>query len=216
MEHDDMSDPMNCREAPPPNKPISVVLARALAEAADGFAGFPHPAFLVCPYMPEEKTFGGGFRVSGPYCGWNDVPKGLQDEVCNGDAGFFGPYDISSVPRADGDRVENVDLHIKESGLSFRVSTGQMDALFFSAQSVEKFAAPYYERIFGPDFVKKMMDQFQRANVQVMGHFPWTEYADGTRVLNMPMVLEEEAEGRAAFHPVHEGVSPIPVLRTQG
>jgi hypothetical protein len=180
-----MTTPIADCTTPPPNKPMSVALARALAEAADGFPGQAEPIYLVAPYLPLDDPNRGGFRIFGPYRSWEKVPPGLQREVCVGNAGFFGPFDTRLAPTPAGRAVTRIDLHVEETTDVYPIPADRLDALFFTSQAVEKFALPYYERLFGPEFGAHVIRQFLNANVQVMAHFPWSEYSDGTGLLRV-------------------------------
>lgn len=191
-----MSDPNKPDlDVPPANKPMSVQLARALAEAADGFAGFETPVYLVVPYEPIQDMGKGGFHVSGPYKSWERVPHSLQRSVRKGDCGFFGPFDSGKDPRPSGSRVTAMDLQLKDTSRKLHLVAKNVDALFFSARAVEKFALPYYERIFGPEFAERVRDGFTQSNVQVMAHYPWTEYSDGGKLAQAPVFLRYDTEG---------------------
>jgi hypothetical protein len=210
-----MTMPAPHSDTPPPNKPMSIPLARALAEAADGFTGHGPSIYLVAPYTPLEEPEHGGFEIGGPYGSWDEVPTELQEAVRAGAYGFFGPFDTSFAPIVRGRRVSRIDLHVEDTPDVFRIPGGRLDALFFSTQAVEKFALPYYERIFGPAFAAEVMRQFQDANVQVMAHFPWSEYTAGTpemRVAHAPVFVEhgDSGSGLLALVPRHDGT---PVLR---
>jgi hypothetical protein len=99
----------------------------------------------------------------------------------------------------------------------YRIPAGRFDALFFTTRGVEKFAQPYYGRIYGPDFAAQLMTEFQEADVQVMAHFPWSEYTDGTGVqvkeANVPMLLRRQGAGRAQLVPfgVAAGIAPLAI-----
>jgi hypothetical protein len=200
-----MSDQMpGLSDSPPPNRPMSIALARALAEAADGFVPRADPTFIVAPYVPLDVPTRGGFAMSGPYGSWDEVPDELKAAVVRGESGFFGPFDTSMAVLVAGRSVGRVDLHVEPDVYS--IPARRIDALFFTASAVEKFAQPYYERIFGPEFTEQVMRHFQEAEVQVMGHFPWTEYADGVgvQVPNVPSFLRRTESGIPAFVPLHQ------------
>lgn len=192
---------------PPDNKPMSVQLARALGEAAEGLAMDENPFYLVAAYEPITDLFGGGFRVYGPFTSWDKVPPTVQQLVADPPHGygFFGPYEVT-LPLVNGHRVTRVHLHIegRTDGFTFPLMP---DALFFNAEAVEKFALPYYERIFGPEFARKVAEQFDYSEVQVMAHYPWSEYSDGLRVpdarlTNTPVFLFRDRPGGPMHAPI--------------
>lgn len=213
-----MSNPTDCA-SPPPNLPMSLDLARALAEAADGLAIDENPFYVVARYEPVTSMFAGGFVVWGPYGDFGEVDGKPRDEVCARTAGFFGPFQVTPTP-ASGHRVERVTLDF--AGVSFSIDGREMpDALFLTPAAVEKFALPYYGRIFDPDFARMVKEQFSSANVQVMAHYPWSEYTDGTaqppeRVPNLPVFLLRGMPGDRMMHtlaPVQGGAVLRPVSK---
>lgn len=182
-----MSDPTQALFVPPTPDPISLELARALAEAAEGLAVNDEPFYLVARYKPIVAVFAGGFVVRGPFASYADVPQDLKDEIDEHVSGFFGRFQVTPPP-VIGAAVDQVDLHIRGWPGLFTYPT-MPDALFFSPSAVEKFALPYYERIFGPEFAARVRDEFAAADVQAMAHYPWSEYSDGTRVPGIPVFL---------------------------
>jgi hypothetical protein len=189
-----MSDLNDCQAAPPPNEPISVALARAIAEAADGFPEYEGTIYLVAPYKMEALVGRGGFHISEPYRSWEEVPDYVKQQVCEKKAGFFGPFDVHPI-HAKGRRISLVDLHVEKSGDVYRLDTHRVDALFLSPQALEKFALPYYERIYGPAFAQEVMRQFLEAHVQFIAHFPWSEYTGGGLLGQAPWFLAPHPSG---------------------
>lgn len=204
-----MSDPISAPiDPPPPNLPMSVALARALAEAADGLNIDDKPFYLVAPYAPVTDLFSGGFKVWGPFSSWEDVPASLRNEVEEGSSGFFGPFQVA--PEAAGGYVVNrIDLYFQEMALAFTLNENP-DALFFTSAAVEKFALAYYERIFGPDFARTVKEQFAFSDVQVMAHYPWSEYSDGSRMPAVPHLLRLDGSGGASLIPLDPSGGAIP------
>lgn len=192
-----MSDLDDDLATPPPNEPITVDLARALAEAVDGFPGCKHPIFLISAYEPVHSKGRGGYRFCGPYTGWHEVPRCLRRCVRDRKCGFFGPFNTGPADKVQGRRVRRLDVHVKGEGRPHRVSTRHLDALFFSPRAVEKFALPYYERLFGPRYAEHVMKQFLKADVQVMAHYPWSEYTSGggAFLAVSPSILQRSGTG---------------------
>ena len=54
----------------------------------------------------------------------------------------------------------------------------EFDALFLTVDAVAKFALPYYSGIYGNGFGREVLTQFQRVELALMGHLPWSEYTD--------------------------------------
>jgi hypothetical protein len=159
---------------PPPNKPVSVSLARALAEAADGYPGM-ETLYLVARYISTGDSW--AFHITGPYTAWEHVAESLRERVLVGELGFFGPYDTTAAIMPVGMQADYVRVHL-EDGSELKLPGLCVDALFLSAAAVEKFALPYYERIFGPEYANDVMAHFRYNSAQVMAHFPWSEYTD--------------------------------------
>lgn len=197
-----MSDPMPYPDVPPPNKPMSVKLARALAEAADGFRGHKAPVFLVAPYKLHKSPERGGFHIFGPYHDWEHVPRDVKRLVMHETHGFFGPFDTGGTVIVHGRPIGSVTLHVRHSTKVFHLRPDRIDTLFFSAESVEKFALPYYERVYGPAFAARVRDQFATADTQFMAHYPWTEYTDGSALLAVAPMFGAMKNGRPMLRSV--------------
>lgn len=191
---------------PPPNKPVSVELTRALAEAADGFPGMPE-AFFVARYVSLGDSR--AFEIRGPFLNWESVSEGCRALVESGDAGFFGPFDTTAARIPVGERAEHIEVRLP-GGEKIGFDPTHADALFFSAPAVEKFALPYYQRLFGPEYAEMVMAQFRFNAVQVMAHFPWSEYTDPPKPpLTGPVVVRlTPADGPKLVPVGHAGVVP--------
>lgn len=208
-------------------KPVSAMLARALAEAA---AGFPRPVnshdasvYFVASYEavpagddsnpPDEDlppdTFNGLFNIQPAYATHAEA-KRRADELGPGYA-VFGPFRSTFAAPVDGQAtVTRMHMHTSDGGhvdiptAGFRPPEGltppppEFDALFFTADAVAKFALSYYSGIYGNGFGREVLTQFQGAHLALMGHLPWSEY---TEIPEIP--------GPTGLH---KSVSGIPVL----
>jgi hypothetical protein len=189
-------------------KPVSAMLARALAEAA---AGFPRPVnaadasvYFVASYEavpasdehsnpPDEDlpahTFNGLFNIQPAYATHAEA-KGRADELGPGYA-VFGPFRSTFAAPKDGQAtVTTMRLHTSDGGHvnipteGFRPPEGlnppppEFDALFFTADAVAKFALSYYSGIYGNGFGREVLTKFQKAHLALMGHLPWSEYTE--------------------------------------
>ncbi|HEX6038077.1 hypothetical protein [Longimicrobium sp.] len=180
-----MSEPIEII-APPPPGPITPMLARALAEAADGLAeSETGPFFLLALYQRSSKP-GLLFDIH-PFYKWSDVSPMLRDEVADHKRGWFGPYAPEPTPAPTGVPVADVWVCSKKK-VWYRLGS-EFDALFYTRAAVEKFAQPYYEALYGAEFAEEVMEQFLAADLQVMAHYPWSEYDDKFTPEGLPAVL---------------------------
>lgn len=99
----------------------------------------------------------------------------------------------------------------------------EFDALFFSADAVAKFALGYYSEIYSNSFGIQVLQEFQSAQLAVMGHMPWSEYTDfepGTPGVTpapapgsgggafrggIPVVFHPDGQGGYRGRPIHPG-----------
>jgi hypothetical protein len=188
-------------------KPVSAMLARALAEAA---AGFPRPVdardasvYFVASYEavpasddsnpPDEdlpaNTFNGLFNIQPAYATHAEA-RTRADELGSG-YGVFGPFRSTFAAPAHGQAtVTTMVLYTSDGGqvdiptAGFTPPEGltppppEFDALFFTADAVAKFALSYYSGIYGNGFGREVLTQFQEAHLALMGHLPWSEYTE--------------------------------------
>ena len=194
---------------------MSVALARALAEAVDGYPGRRYVYAIAAYALVNNPT---GFDIRVPLGRWEDLTTEERDLVLSGKYGFFGPFDTTASIVAEGERVKCVSIRLQGDELIDYPGT-HVDALFFSAPAVEKFAVPYYERIFGPEFAQDVMAHFRYNSVQVMAHFPWSEYTDPPKPLppgtNHPPRPSSLPGGPAFLARTARGPRMVPVLGTR-
>jgi len=138
--------PTPVRAQPDTGRQVSPTLLRALAEAADGYrtgqpvwvvASYAGPPFVVGVYATRDsaarvaRDSAGRYDVFGPYVAAADQPL-------RGTPTLVGAALTFRMP--DGRQVSvNIDLT-------------KVDALFLSMSAVDKFAIPYYARLYGPGY----------------------------------------------------------------
>lgn len=188
-------------------KPVSAMLARALAEAA---AGSPVPAgsttngsvwlvasYTAVPVSDDSNPPGDGFpptnnglfNIQPAYPSYQDAltrAKALGDGY-----GVFGPFSSTfAAARLDQPTVSTICMTTSDGGQVTIPSAGftpppgitptppEFDTLFFTADAVGKFALSYYSGIYGNGFGREVLTQFLAAPLALMGHMPWSEYTE--------------------------------------
>lgn len=170
--------------------PMSAGLARVLAETADGLRdGQPHwivanprYPYKVSGIFSSEATArtslvpGQGDLVFGPWItppGFDppryDIPIPGPPDILVGCKHMlmpipsimtaYCPNRIFSLPE-----IEELVLVIRTARETIRVNlleAGTADAVFLTASSLDKFALPYYSRVYGPAFAKEMGDSIR-------------------------------------------------------
>lgn len=173
--------------------PVSSMLARALADAA---AGYPAPLdegsiYLVASYTAvPDPTFNGFFDIQPPFPSADEAQQFIE---CMGLEGYgvFGPFQSTYYQQqqnqlvvdqiqfsAPGETITVVELDSPPADSPPGSLPLLFDAFFLSASAVAKFAVPYYAKVYSPAFANRVMDEFQQAEVALMGHYPWSEYTD--------------------------------------
>jgi hypothetical protein len=160
-------------ETNPWARDIPASLIRRLGEAADGFRGSSDAYYLVA-LKPDAY---GHHKVFGPYVAMpsaSDLPKETSSE----DFGWFGPVRTPATISRPTFTIEKLDLRTSKTTLPTNVTIDgpDFDCLFYSLSAVEKFAIPYYARMYGGDYVNKLLASFRKSNLHLMGHLPGTEY----------------------------------------
>lgn len=171
-------------------------LVRRLAEAADGFRHRKKRYFFVARLLPDV---GGTHELHGPYEKSQDVPDALCAEITSGIRGWFGPFEADG-PSLTARVIHEMDIRTKKSDNSDGepipgFQAHRLDALFWSRSVLEKFAVPYYARMYGGAYVDKLLAQFDAEPLQLAGHLPGTEYEN----FDLPASIGE-------------GLAPLPVL----
>jgi hypothetical protein len=137
---------------------VSATMLRVLAEAADVHRT-GQPIFLVADYRYPHHVIG---RFS------------TQEEakVMKADSGatfgVFGPFVTPADPvLAPGDQVVNVRVTTKSArGLrTVDFNPTEVDALFLSMSAIDKFAVPYYAKVYGAEYARRMRQRLSVARV---------------------------------------------------
>lgn len=178
-------DPLAARigEAHIDDRPISARLARRLAEAAFGYMGLG-PVYLVAAYEPIDNP-GDPYDVVPFKDDWAAAER--HATLLNTDRvppryGVFGPYETGHSGGTSAYTLRTVDLYVHAPPNSrpaeepYTLSTSEFDSLFWTRAAVEKFAVPYYAVLYSPRFAQKVLDEYESADLAVLGHMPWSEY----------------------------------------
>lgn len=176
--------------------PVEAGLARALAEAATGFPN-SGDIYFVASYTRVPADQGSPYDVNGPFTDeLTALAKAAELDVVewlNGQKfsyGVFGPFstvvpELITVPG----QPQVGTITVTEAGTTsdgFTIDdASKYDSMFYSAAAVEKFAVPYYSRVYGSAVGQEVLRNFQQPDVMVMVHMPWTEYAELTDTGNV-------------------------------
>jgi hypothetical protein len=124
-------------------------MLRVLAEIADEFRTGA-PVFLVAAFAFLHTVIGG-------------VPSRAAADSARAAAGpghgVFGPYVTpadqipDSVPKVISVRLE---IQTPQGKQVVDVDPDTVNALFFTQAAVDKFAIPYYSRVYGPEYASKL------------------------------------------------------------
>ncbi|HYR12060.1 MAG TPA: hypothetical protein VEQ60_30020 [Longimicrobium sp.] len=169
-------------------KEIPATLIRRLGEAADGFRG-KGKAYYVVSLTPDAH---GNHEVLGPYAKKKDVPAKVAAQVKSGMRGWFGPIHTPGPSPASTSDIVITDLVLSTRGPGsttgkVTIEGSKFDCLFYSISAIEKFAIPYYARMFGGDYVKRLHESVTADNFLLMGHLPGTEYQNPAPGAAAPM-----------------------------
>jgi hypothetical protein len=127
-------------------------MLRVLAEAADGYRT-GRPIFFLADYRFPH-------HLVGPFDSRDEAVRARHDSTAT--FGVFGPY-LTTEPSSAIDttpRVTEVRITMKTArGLrTFKLDLKNVNALFLNSSAVDKFMIPYYARLYGPDYARKLRD----------------------------------------------------------
>ncbi len=158
-------------------QPVSAVVAKRLAAAADGFrhgrpmyfvSGFRDPAGL-------QRFEGEGGRAAAERARKEREAKGGGEKY-----GVFGPYVTEPAPGPDASpepQVLDVTVRVRlpDGSTQTRVfGGGEFDALFWTRSAVDKFVIPYYTGALGLDYAARLSGEFSGEDVYMAAHMPDT------------------------------------------
>jgi hypothetical protein len=136
-------------------KEISASLARRLAEAADGFRNINKVYFIAGYDRPHRRKDFPDLESAQTY--YSD----LKDKHLYG---IFGPYkttdELKELNLAGVESIDSIVMNIHYKNTTTQVVTlpGKIDSIFFNLSSFEKFVFPYYSKLFGVEYAKKLRD----------------------------------------------------------
>jgi hypothetical protein len=152
----------------PWTREIPATLIRRLGEAADGCRGTPG-AYYLASLAPDKY---GNHKIFGPYP--TTTADSLPRDASKGEWGWFGP--VRTPAYSPTYTIETIDIGTSKPGGTVNLMGPDFDCLFYSLSAVEKFAVPYYARMFGGDYVTRLLAAFRSSNLHLMGHLPRSEY----------------------------------------
>lgn len=163
-------------------------LARRLAEAADGFRHKHEKYFFVAKFEPEAD--GRNHLIAGPFKTPAEVPEELCTEITAGHRGWFGPFQGEQTP-STALLIHEMDISTMRPGETDvsqvrSVPARRFDCLFWSRSALEKFAVPYYARMYGGEYVNKLLKEFESDSFQMVAHLPGTEYEELSAAPRVP------------------------------
>ena len=128
---------------------MTATMLRAIAERADQYrTGLP--VYLLADYRFPHN-------VDGPF------PSRAAAELARPDSGLtFGVFGPNVTPRDtmpdSTSRVVSVRVLVQlpNGRRTIEVNPNEVDALFFTLVSFDKFVVPYYSRLYGPDFARRL------------------------------------------------------------
>ncbi|MEO8199726.1 MAG: hypothetical protein ABI679_04310 [Gemmatimonadota bacterium] len=132
--------------------PVVPSLYRQLAEAADGYRTGKETFFIAMPTPPHD--------VRGPFASRDEAHRAAA--TAGRRFAVYGPFIASrdSIPRR-GSELVSVSLRFRTNrGDSVvQINPREVDALFFSLSSVDKFMIPYYVQVRGLDYASRLRNQ---------------------------------------------------------
>lgn len=129
------------------NPPVSAGMLRRLAEAADCIRNSEPVWFTAMSSDPTAEVFG-------PFVDEGSALRDAEDRPAGYDA--FGPYITEGeMPTSGRAKVLGCAIWARTSdgSLVWNVfSSSEVDAIFLTDVSLDKFAVPYMSRLYGPDY----------------------------------------------------------------
>jgi hypothetical protein len=163
---------------------LSAPLLRRLAEAADALrdgnvnwmvvdTAPPYEVSGVYPTALEashDTMLPRGFRVRGPFR--TPIDFGLPDEVFVTCPHTLRPNPSAYMPPPQRicpgrpiwlSSIRSLELRIRTrtDSVIIPLNPNEVDALFFNVSAFDKFLAPYYTRLYGPQFAQQLRDAME-------------------------------------------------------
>jgi hypothetical protein len=158
-------------------QPVSAVVAKRLAAAADGFR-HGRPVYFVSGFRDPA-----GFQRFEGEEGRAAAERARREREASGGGekyGVFGPYVTGAAAVAD-ERAEpevldvTVRVKLADGSTQTRVFGGkEFDALFWTRSAMDKFVIPYYTGALGLDHAVKLSGEFSGEDVYMAAHLPDT------------------------------------------
>ena len=199
-------------------KEIPATLIRRLGEAADGFRG-RGKAYYVVKLEPDTD---GNHEVDGPYEKKEDIAGTVVGaEVTSGVRGLFGPILTGPLGVPKAVTITKIDI---STAAAKKELTGKDfgDCMFYSVSAIEKFAIPYYARMFGGDYVKRLHDSVTKDDFLLMVHLPGTEYTNppspsgAATASSLPPENQPSTPGSTNASPLPPGIAAVIRMKEDG
>ena len=158
-------------------QPVSAVVAKRLAAAADGFR-HGRPMYFVSGF----REAGAVQRFEGEE-GREAAERARRAREAEGGGekfGVFGPYvtEPGRAPAASpAAEVLDVTVRMKLPDGSTRTQVlggGEYDAIFWTRSAVDKFVVPYYAGALGLQHANRVSEDFAGRDVFMLAHLPDT------------------------------------------
>lgn len=171
-------------------QPVSAVVAKRLAAAADGFR-HGKPVYFVSGFQKVgrlERFEGEEGRAVAERVRREREAKGGGEKY-----GVFGPYVTEPVrgveARAEPEVLDvTVRVKLPDGSTQTRVFAGtEFDALFWTRSAMDKFVIPYYTGALGLDHAVRLSGEFSGEDVYMAAHLPDTM---------LSMIRVEDTDGR--------------------
>lgn len=142
---------------------VTATMLRVVAERADQYRT-GRPVYLLADYRFPHN-------VRGPFS------TRRAAELAGGDSSasfrVFGPYVTPRDATPDSAaRVVSIQLVVQSprGRQTIDVNPSTVDALFFSMVPFDKFVVPYYSRLYGPEFARRLRDDALSLPIFIPAH----------------------------------------------
>jgi hypothetical protein len=143
---------------------VTATMLRIVAETADQFRT-GRPVWLLADYRFPHL-------VRGPFPTREAAQLARRDSTAT--QGLFGPYVTPRDAGADSaPRVVGIRVLLRAPGgaqTTIVVNPEEVDALFFTMTPFDKFVVPYYSRLYGADFARRLRQYALKSPFIPKGH----------------------------------------------